>query len=180
MRQAAAVEARIALDLRIGAAFTRLQTMGLQNRIPELADKVMSYGRLPSIDLPALTRQDRASSQPSASSSTSTNACRPLSLNLSGSSLSLKSATKAKSCFAGEGTICSISRSPSSSTRSASRTLWQLSQTSKPSRRLNGALSLVIAPADTDRKPLPLTTVDLQQSGSRLLRLTPKQVLDVS
>lgn len=44
MRQAEAVEARIALDLRIGAAFTRLQTMGLQHRIPELADKVMSYG----------------------------------------------------------------------------------------------------------------------------------------
>jgi DNA topoisomerase-3 len=29
------------------------------------------------------------------------------------------------------------------------------------------------------RKPLPLTTVDLQKSGSRLLRLAPKRVLDV-
>lgn len=28
-------------------------------------------------------------------------------------------------------------------------------------------------------KPLPLTTVELQKAGSRLLRLTPKRVLDV-
>jgi DNA topoisomerase-3 len=30
------------------------------------------------------------------------------------------------------------------------------------------------------RKPLPLTTVELQQSGSRLLHMTPKRILDVS
>lgn len=29
-------------------------------------------------------------------------------------------------------------------------------------------------------KPLPLTTVELQKSGSRLLRLAPKKILDVS
>lgn len=44
MRQAEAVEVRISLDLRVGAAFTRLQTMGLQNRLPELEQKVISYG----------------------------------------------------------------------------------------------------------------------------------------
>jgi hypothetical protein len=30
------------------------------------------------------------------------------------------------------------------------------------------------------RKPLPLTTVELQQSGSRLLHMAPKKILDVS
>ena len=46
MRQANAVEARIALDLRIGAAFTRFTTLGLQNRVGGLAEKqVVSYGR---------------------------------------------------------------------------------------------------------------------------------------
>lgn len=30
------------------------------------------------------------------------------------------------------------------------------------------------------RKPLPLTTVELQKAGSRLLRMSPKKVLDVS
>jgi hypothetical protein len=33
---------------------------------------------------------------------------------------------------------------------------------------------------ERDRKPLPLTTVELQKSGSRLLGLAPKKVLDVS
>jgi DNA topoisomerase III len=32
---------------------------------------------------------------------------------------------------------------------------------------------------DEDSKPLPLTTVELQKAGSRLLHLTPKRVLDV-
>lgn len=44
MRMADAVEARISLDLRIGAAFTRLITLTLQQRVPEVSDKVLSYG----------------------------------------------------------------------------------------------------------------------------------------
>lgn len=43
-RQAQAVSARIELDLRIGASFTRWQTMLLQS-IPDLKQKVISYGR---------------------------------------------------------------------------------------------------------------------------------------
>ena len=41
--QASAVEARIILDLRIGAAFTRLQTLSLQPRFQQIAG-VVSYG----------------------------------------------------------------------------------------------------------------------------------------
>lgn len=43
-RQASAVATRIELDLRIGAAFTRLQTLQLQQLGDLLADKVISYG----------------------------------------------------------------------------------------------------------------------------------------
>ena len=43
-RQAAAVSARMELDLRIGAAFTRFQTLSLQNIIPALKERVISYG----------------------------------------------------------------------------------------------------------------------------------------
>ncbi len=43
-RQASAVATRIELDLRIGAAFTRLQTLQLQPLGDLLADKVISYG----------------------------------------------------------------------------------------------------------------------------------------
>jgi DNA topoisomerase-3 len=44
--QAAAVEARIILDLKVGAAFTRMQTQILQTRFGQLAEgkNVVSYG----------------------------------------------------------------------------------------------------------------------------------------
>lgn len=44
MKQVRAVEARIELDLRIGAAFTRLMTMNLSKQIAELDGKMISYG----------------------------------------------------------------------------------------------------------------------------------------
>ena len=44
MAQASAVEARILLDLRIGSAFTRLQTLNLQRRYEALKKEVISYG----------------------------------------------------------------------------------------------------------------------------------------
>jgi DNA topoisomerase-3 len=44
--KADAVDARSELDLRIGAVFTRFQTLGLKNRFEELQDKkVISYGK---------------------------------------------------------------------------------------------------------------------------------------
>lgn len=43
-QQSHAVDARIELDLRIGAAFTRFQTLFLGNRFQELASKLISYG----------------------------------------------------------------------------------------------------------------------------------------
>eukprot|EP01134_Creolimax_fragrantissima_P003790 CFRG3790T1 len=39
-----AVDARSELDLRVGAAFTRMQTLCLQPRFPELESQVVSYG----------------------------------------------------------------------------------------------------------------------------------------
>lgn len=44
-QQAAAVDARSELDLRIGACFTRFQTLSLKDKFPSLKDvKVISYG----------------------------------------------------------------------------------------------------------------------------------------
>lgn len=43
-RQAKAVAARIELDLRIGAAFTRFLTLQLQNVAEQLAEQIISYG----------------------------------------------------------------------------------------------------------------------------------------
>lgn len=44
MRAANAVAARIALDLRVGAAMTRMQTLQLQSRFDLLSEKIISYG----------------------------------------------------------------------------------------------------------------------------------------
>ena len=47
-RQANAVAARIELDLRIGSSFTRMQTLELKSVVDALADRVISYGKIPS------------------------------------------------------------------------------------------------------------------------------------
>lgn len=44
MNQARAVEARMDLDLRTGAALTRIQTMKLQQAFPGVLENVISYG----------------------------------------------------------------------------------------------------------------------------------------
>ncbi|TPX45549.1 hypothetical protein SeMB42_g03969 [Synchytrium endobioticum] len=44
LRLANAVDARIELDLRTGAAFTRFQTLSFQPRFRELANKIISFG----------------------------------------------------------------------------------------------------------------------------------------
>jgi DNA topoisomerase-3 len=45
--QSDAVEARILLDLRLGAAFTRMQSMTLKARFPQLEEGgVVSYGKI--------------------------------------------------------------------------------------------------------------------------------------
>lgn len=44
MRQAEAVDARMELDLRIGASFTRFQTLNIQQVFPELNESIISYG----------------------------------------------------------------------------------------------------------------------------------------
>ena len=48
-----AVEARTELDLRIGAAFTRFQTLRLQKVFPSLTNNLLSYG---SCQFPTLGR----------------------------------------------------------------------------------------------------------------------------
>jgi DNA topoisomerase III len=45
VRQAAAVDARSELDLRIGAAFTRFQTLGFKSLVQGPQKKVISYGK---------------------------------------------------------------------------------------------------------------------------------------
>ena len=43
-RQVNAVAARMEIDLRLGACFTRFQTLNIQSLSESLADRVISYG----------------------------------------------------------------------------------------------------------------------------------------
>ncbi|KAJ5132303.1 hypothetical protein N7448_006461 [Penicillium atrosanguineum] len=61
--QANAVAARIELDLRIGAAFTRLQTLQLQAVVAALKEKVISYGKYRSGSSKIMTHASTGSCQ---------------------------------------------------------------------------------------------------------------------
>ncbi|KAK8847387.1 hypothetical protein IAR55_005245 [Kwoniella newhampshirensis] len=158
MRQADAVEARISLDLRIGAAFTRLTTMGLQVRVPELAEKVVSYGpcQFPTLGFVvdqynrvqsfvpelfwyiyvAIRRQDED----------------------------------------GEVQLVDLKwRRNHLFDQDFAAVLCEQCQNNP-----QATVTKVETKPTTKWKPLPLTTVELQQSGSRLLRLAPKRVLDIA
>jgi DNA topoisomerase-3 len=45
-KQVDAVDARMELDLRIGAAFTRFQTLKFTAMFPDLEGKIISYGEI--------------------------------------------------------------------------------------------------------------------------------------
>ncbi|KAH9166435.1 DNA topoisomerase, partial [Lactarius sanguifluus] len=154
--QVSAVEARIVLDLRIGAAFTRLQTHTLQNRIQQI-NSVVSYGpcQFPTLGF-VVSRFDQVQ------------AFKPekfwyiylaLTHNASGNQDEtpftwrrghLFNFTVAYAIYEGvlEDNLARVTKVTKKNTKK-----W---------------------------KPLPLTTVELQKSGSRLLRLSPKKVLDIA
>ncbi|KAI0268849.1 DNA topoisomerase [Gloeopeniophorella convolvens] len=132
--QAAAVDARIVLDLRIGAAFTRMQTLRLQPLFQQI-QSVVSYGpcQFPTLGF-VVSRFDQVQ------------AFKPekfwyiyLALNYDASD----GEEETPFTWARNHLLNSTRRSPY-----------------------------------TQVKPLPLTTVELQKAGSRLLRLSPKKVLD--
>ncbi|RSH92151.1 DNA topoisomerase [Saitozyma podzolica] len=163
MRLADAVETRIALDLRIGAAFTRLTTLSLQNRVPELAQQVVSYGpcQFPTLGF-VVDQYNRVQSfvpetfwyiyvvierededKPEGSGETRTVEFR----------------WRRNHLFDMDAAIILYEQCVGSPLASVVKV------ETKPT---------------TKWKPLPLTTVELQQSGSRLLHMTPKRVLDLA
>lgn len=94
MAQANAVETRILLDLRIGSAFTRLQTLNLQNRHEALKRELISYGMYSltlTYDIPlrmfTTSTQVRVNSPPLDLSSPGTTNSRTSNLSRSGISI---------------------------------------------------------------------------------------------
>ncbi|KAI0066039.1 prokaryotic type I DNA topoisomerase [Artomyces pyxidatus] len=156
MAQAAAVDARIILDLRIGAAFTRMQTVSLQNSVQDIQD-VVSYGpcQFPTLGF-VVSRYNQ-----------------------------VKAFQPEKFWYI----YLALTRNTSDGPEETSFT-WRrghLFEFHVAFVIYQGVLSdprarvTKVTKKNTKKwKPLPLTTVDLQKAGSRLLKLAPKKILDIA
>nr|XP_031860656.1 uncharacterized protein CI109_003987 [Kwoniella shandongensis]KAA5527728.1 hypothetical protein CI109_003987 [Kwoniella shandongensis] len=158
MRQAHAVEARISLDLRIGAAFTRLTTMGLQERVPELDQKVISYGpcQFPTLGF-VVDQYNRVQSF------------------VPETFWYIYVAIKRQDEGEEEQLVDFKWRRNHLFDQDFAAVLCEQCENDP-----QATVTKVETKPTTKWKPLPLTTVELQQSGSRLLRLAPKRVLDIA
>ena len=151
-----AVAARTVLDLKIGAAFTRMQTMGLQAHIPVIGDKshVISYGscQFPTLGFVVNRFKQVKSFVPEDFSYIH------LTIKAPGSNEETPFTWQRGRIF----------------DRDVAVALYQLVM-----RDTLTTVTKVVKKTTKKWKPLPLTTVDLQKAGSRLLRISPKKVLDV-
>ncbi|TCD68059.1 DNA topoisomerase [Steccherinum ochraceum] len=153
--QCDAVLARIHLDLRIGASFTRLQTKRLQVKFPQLS-KMISYGpcQFPTLGF-VVDRYNMVK------------AFRPepfwyiyLSILSQGQDATEVPFTWHRGHLFDQGLVDVLYLTVMNTTRSR-----VVSVTAKETKKF---------------KPYPLTTVDLQKAGSRLLKLSPKRILDIA
>ncbi|KAL4074090.1 DNA topoisomerase [Scleroderma citrinum] len=157
--QADAVEARILLDLRIGAAFTRMQTLTLQNRLPQFREKrdVVSYGpcQFPTLGF-VVSRYNQVKSF---TPEDFWYIFLSLERELDGEMKKVEFTWRRGHLFE-EDVVIEIYEDISEFPRAR-----VVKVTKKNVKKW---------------KPLPLTTVELQKAGSRLLKLTPKKVLDIA
>ncbi|KAI0730280.1 DNA topoisomerase, partial [Fomitopsis betulina] len=160
MAQVDAVEARILLDLRIGAAMSRFQTLNLQRRFPDydLSEDVISYGpcQFPTLGF-VVSRYNQVK------------AFRPETFWYIYMSITRESNNGEE-----EETVFTWRRGHLFDFDVAMAIYEHVLES--PVARVTEVKS-----KDTKKwKPLPLTTVELQKAGSRLLRMSPKKVLDIA
>ncbi|KAN0091264.1 DNA topoisomerase, type IA, core domain containing protein [Tylopilus felleus] len=159
LAQAHAVEARMILDLRIGAAFTRMQTLTLQNRLPQFREKreVVSYGPC---QFPTLGFVVQRYNQ-------------------------VKAFTPEDFWYI----LLSLKRQINGEEKKIDFT-WRrghlfevdvVNEIYEDIMENPRARVTKVTQKNTKKwKPLPLTTVELQKAGSRLLKLAPKKILDIA
>ncbi|GLB36997.1 putative introduces a single-strand break via transesterification at a target site in duplex DNA [Lyophyllum shimeji] len=157
--QADAVEARITLDLKVGAAFTRMQTLILQNHFAQLANAnhVVSYGPCQFPTLGFVVQK----------------------WNLVKSFVAepfwyIYLSFTRRTSEGEEETVFNWKRGHLFD-EDVAVSIYDFVLTDPLARVMN------VTKKETKKwKPLPLTTVELQKAGSRLLRLAPKKVLDIA
>jgi DNA topoisomerase-3 len=150
MKQVDAADARMELDLRIGAAFTRYQTLLLQPKFPELSKKLISYGscQFPTLGF-VVDRYWKVKNfvmEPFWS----------IQVTYEKQGETVKFIWKRNHVF--DRILCMILYE-----RCVENPLTTVRQVeSKPTKKW---------------RPLPLTTVELQKSGSRLLKMTSDEIM---
>ena len=154
--QAQAVAARIELDLRLGAAFTRMQTLALQNMIPAQGDergKVISYGscQFPTLGF-VVDRYLRVRSFVPES-------FWSIKITHTKDDINVKFNWRRNHLFDRMAVIIIFERCLIAKTARVTK------MAKKPTKKW---------------KPLPLTTVELQKNGSRFLRMTSQEVMKVA
>ncbi|KAG7098452.1 hypothetical protein E1B28_000402 [Marasmius oreades] len=152
MRLVHAVEARLITDLKIGAAFTRHQTFQLQNHIEK--EGVISYGpcQFPALGFVVSRSKDVKDFRPEI----------------------FWYIHLALTAEDGQETSFSWKRGHLFSEDEAIVLYEHVME--NPLARVTK-----VEKKETKKwKPLPLTTVELQKAGSRLLKLSPKKVLDIA
>ncbi|KIL66374.1 hypothetical protein M378DRAFT_185976 [Amanita muscaria Koide BX008] len=154
--QADAVEARTLLDLRIGAAFTRLQTLALKNQVAQLTEGgVISYGPC---QFPTLGFVVQRYNQVAAFVSEKFWYIY-LGLKSEDSEKETPFTWKRGHLFDEQVAIAFYEHVMEHATARVTKV------TNKGTKKW---------------KPLPLTTVELQKAASRLLRMSPKKILDTA
>ncbi|RXW19396.1 hypothetical protein EST38_g6463 [Candolleomyces aberdarensis] len=157
-RQADAVDARIILDLKIGAAFTRLQTLTLRNVIPVPEKSVISFGpcQFPTLGFVVERFMKVKDFRPEQFWLIHLELTRDLG---NGDSEAAEFRWK-RGHLLDHHTAISL----------------YTSVLENPRARVTN-----VTRKETKKwKPLPLTTVELQKAGSRLLRMSPQRVLEVA
>ncbi|KAF2824637.1 DNA topoisomerase 3-beta [Ophiobolus disseminans] len=154
--QANAVAARMELDLRLGAAFTRMQTMALQNMIPTQGDergKVISYGscQFPTLGF-VVDRYLRVRNFVP-------EAFWYIRVAHTKDKIDVKFNWRRGHLFDRMAVIIILEKC------FLAKTAKVIKMAKKPTKKW---------------KPLPLTTVELQKNGSRFLRITSQEVMKIA
>lgn len=154
-QQANAVAARIELDLRLGAAFTRMQTLALQNMVPrpEGQSSVISYGscQFPTLGF-VVDRYLRVRNFVP-------EAFWYIRVTHEKDGITTNFSWRRNHLFDRMAVIIIFERCLIAKTAKVTK------MQKKPTRK---------------SKPLPLTTVELQKLGSRFLRMTSQEVMNVA
>jgi DNA topoisomerase-3 len=164
MRQVAAAELRSELDLRGGAAFTRLQTLCFRERQSELRDKIISYGscQFPTLGFVVEQYLKIMNFVPEPFWS--------IQLELSQNGRITKFVWKRNRLFSR--LMCLILYERCVEQGRALITKVE----SKPTSKWYHVVYLIL----TTRRPIPLRTVELQKFGSRYLKLSSDRVMEIA